>query len=76
MQHLLQNATDINLVESPELAEDPRYAAEILAAFLSVRREKIEAAMGRGDMAAARRAVNSAALGLKEFNAAVARLPR
>lgn len=59
-----------DLVNSPEMANDARTAARILAAFLERRQAKIYAALGAGDLAKARKLVNGGRHGLEEFKVA------
>lgn len=58
------------LIDNPELANDPRIAAEILAAFLKSREHQIRAALSAGDLAGARKLVNGGAFGIDQFVAA------
>lgn len=55
------------LAKNPELANDPKVAAHILAAFLKAKRKKIKQALDDGDLRAARRFVNGGSHGLKPF---------
>jgi len=60
----------VDLEDSPELANEPRVAARILAAFLKFRQARIRAALRAGDLRQARRLVNGGSHGLEEFEAA------
>ena len=55
------------LVMSPDLACDPRIAAELLASFLKRRETAIKAALLNGNLSTARRLVNGGANGLDRF---------
>lgn len=56
-----------DLVESPELANDPAIAARILAAFLKDKEIRIKTALLEDDLRHARRLVNGGSHGLDEF---------
>ena len=58
------------LVENPDLANDPEIAAKLLASFLKAKESRIRQALTAGDMAAARKLVNGGSHGLDEFTAA------
>ncbi len=58
------------LVENPDLANDPEIAARLLAGFLKAHEERIRAALSEGDLREARRLVNGGSHGLDEFTAA------
>jgi peptidoglycan L-alanyl-D-glutamate endopeptidase CwlK len=58
------------LVETPDKANDPMVAAQILAAFVASKRLQIEEALQRGDLAWARRLVNGGSNGLDRFSEA------
>jgi peptidoglycan L-alanyl-D-glutamate endopeptidase CwlK len=58
------------LVRNPEKANDPEIAALILAAFLKDNEARIRAALRRGDLASARRAVNGGTHGFGPFKEA------
>lgn len=58
----------VDLIGRPILACDPAIAAKILARFLMDRKEKILAAIGSGNVEAARRAVNGGLNGLYRFS--------
>jgi peptidoglycan L-alanyl-D-glutamate endopeptidase CwlK len=60
------------LVQNPELANDPDIAARLLASFLRDKEAQIRAAMTAGDLATARRLVNGGSHGLDDFRAAFA----
>lgn len=55
------------LVDDPDLANDSRVAARILAAFLGDKQDKIRQALAAGDFATARKAVNGGSHGLQAF---------
>ena len=61
------------LLNCPDLANDPKIAALLLAAFLADKREKIRSAMQSGDLRRARRLVNGGSHGLDRFEDAVRR---
>lgn len=63
----------VDLVNSPELANDPAIAAKILADYISIRKARILEAMWAENYRLARRAVNSVALGLDIFTDAITR---
>jgi Chitinase class I len=58
------------LLENPDLANDPRIAARLLASFLKHREEHIRAKLAAGDFAAARTLVNGGSYGVKAFTEA------
>lgn len=58
------------LIQSPDLANDPATAAALLAAFLKDHETAIRAALAAGDLAAARKQVNGGTNGLSDFTAA------
>jgi len=58
------------LVNDPELANDPKVAAQLLAAFLKSAEKRIRAALREGDLAAARKAVNGGSHGIVPFREA------
>ena len=60
----------VDLINSPELANDPRIAGAILAQFLFNHRAAIRQALSNSDMKAARKAVNGGDHGLAQFTAA------
>lgn len=55
------------LIDDPELANDPEIAARLLASFLKSHEEKIRAALAANDLAEARRLVNGGSHGLDAF---------
>jgi peptidoglycan L-alanyl-D-glutamate endopeptidase CwlK len=55
------------LVDNPEIANDPGIAGRLLASFLKAREEKIRAAIAGNDLAAARKLVNGGSHGLDVF---------
>lgn len=59
------------LEQSPELANDPEMAAQILAAFLAMRRVSIKRAIIEGDWRRVRRLVNGGSHGLERFLSAL-----
>jgi putative chitinase len=59
-----------DLISNPDLASDSLVAADLLAAFLLQKRLPIEAALAKGDLAAARRLVNGGSNGLERFTQA------
>jgi hypothetical protein len=58
------------LIENPDLANDPGIAARLLASFLKTHEERIRAAVTAGDLREARRLVNGGSHGLDVFTAA------
>ena len=58
------------LIENPDIANDPGIAARLLASFLKTHEERIRAALADGDLREARRLVNGGAHGLDAFTAA------
>ena len=56
-----------DLIEQPDLANEPRIAGRILAAFIGDRERLIKEALIAGDFARARRAVNGGSHGLDRF---------
>lgn len=63
----------VDLISNPELANDDKISCQILADFLNQKRDQILEAMNAENYRLARRAVNSAALGLDIFTDAVNR---
>lgn len=59
--------TGQDLVNNPELANDPAIAAQILVRFLSDREDAIRHAITNNDLASARRLVNGGSNGLDRF---------
>ncbi|MGD0666462.1 MAG: peptidoglycan-binding protein [Bryobacteraceae bacterium] len=55
------------LIENPDLANDPTIAAQLLASFLKSREQSITAALAKGDLATARRLVNGGSNGIDRF---------
>jgi putative chitinase len=58
------------LIDDPDLANDPGIAARLLASFLKHREGRIRAALTAGDLPEARRLVNGGSNGFGEFEAA------
>jgi peptidoglycan L-alanyl-D-glutamate endopeptidase CwlK len=58
------------LVENPELANDPKIAALVLAAYIARHRGQIQSALSHGNLRSARRAVNGGTNGLDVFEKA------
>lgn len=58
------------LIQHPDLANDPAIAAKLLASFLKAKEHAIRAALGAGDLATARKLVNGGSHGLDDFTAA------
>ena len=58
------------LIDEPDLANDPDVAAKLLAAFLKSKEDRIRQALQTGDFATARRLVNGGSHGLQQFTAA------
>ena len=58
------------LVENPEMANDPAIAAKLLVSFLKSRETQIRAALEAGDLPAARRLVNGGRHGVLAFSEA------
>jgi putative chitinase len=57
----------MDLVNNPELANDPQVAATLLARFLGDREDRIREALAANDLATARRLVNGGSNGLDRF---------
>ncbi|MFE3986952.1 peptidoglycan-binding protein [Nocardia tengchongensis] len=55
------------LVENPDLANDPKIAAALLASFLKAKEGAIRTALHNDDLAKARRLVNGGSHGLEQF---------
>jgi len=55
------------LIDNPDLANDPKVAAQLLASFLKSRQTAMQAALAAGDLATARRLVNGGSNGLDRF---------
>jgi hypothetical protein len=62
MQRAVGGPLGIDLLEHPEVAEDPAVAAEIIACFISKRRQTTEQHLTAGEYKKARRVVNNLAL--------------
>src|ERR1700722_7586762 len=58
------------LIDDPDLANNPGIAARLLASFLQRHEEKIRAALMAGDLEEARRLVNGGSNGFGQFEAA------
>jgi hypothetical protein len=58
------------MIENPELANEPEVAARLLASFLKLHEERIRAALVAGDLRQARRLVNGGSNGLAAFEEA------
>jgi hypothetical protein len=61
---------DTQLLENPELANDPAIAAKLLASFLKSRETQIRSALEAGDLQTARRLVNGGRHGVDAFSRA------
>jgi peptidoglycan L-alanyl-D-glutamate endopeptidase CwlK len=59
-----------DLVNSPDLANDPKIAAELLAAFIKDKEQAIRNALANNDLRTARKLVNGGSHGLDDFMAA------
>lgn len=57
----------VDLLNTPEMANDSQTAGRILACFLKAKEAKIRAALDQGDLAAARKLVNGGSHGLLRF---------
>ena len=57
----------VDLVATPELANDPQVAAKLLARFLGGQEDRIREALAAKDLATARRLVNGGINGLDRF---------
>ena len=55
------------LIDNPDLANDPDIAAKLLASFLKAKEPRIRQALEAGDLATARRLVNGGSHGLADF---------
>ncbi|MGB0127401.1 MAG: peptidoglycan-binding protein [Rhodocyclaceae bacterium] len=55
------------LIDNPELANDPKIAADLLALFIKSKEAAIRDALSDGDLARARKLVNGGSHGLAEF---------
>jgi peptidoglycan L-alanyl-D-glutamate endopeptidase CwlK len=58
------------LVQDPDLANDPDIAARLLAAFLGAKKNQIRQALQANDLATARKLVNGGTHGLEDFEEA------
>ena len=58
------------LLNDPDLANEPAIAAKLIASFLKANASRIQAALTANDLAEARRCVNGGCHGLTEFTAA------
>jgi predicted chitinase len=56
-----------NLIDNPDLANDPTIAAELLAAFIGDKEQKIRDALAADDLKTARKLVNGGSHGLADF---------
>lgn len=56
------------LAQNPELANEPKTAARLLAAFLKGRERQIKEALVEQDLRGARRLVNGGSHGLERFS--------
>lgn len=56
-----------NLIDNPDLANDPTIAAGLLAAFIKDKEQQIRAALTADDLKTARKLVNGGSNGLDEF---------
>ncbi len=61
------------LIQNPDLANDPDIAAKILAAFLGSKEDQIRQALEAGDLREARKLVNGGTHGLADFEDAFQR---
>jgi len=61
------------LIQNPDLANDPDVAAQILAAFLGNKQDQIRQALDADDLATARKLVNGGTHGLADFTDAFQR---
>ncbi len=61
------------LVDNPDLANNPDVAAQLLAAFLKDKEDRIRLALAQNDMATARKLVNGGSHGLADFTDAFQR---
>ena len=59
-----------DLAANPDLANDPKIAAELLAAFIKDKQQQIRNALANNDLRTARKLVNGGSNGLDEFVAA------
>lgn len=59
---------ELDLTETPELAGDPKVAAQLLALFIADREQAILTALKAGNLAVARKLVNGGTHGLDRFS--------
>jgi peptidoglycan L-alanyl-D-glutamate endopeptidase CwlK len=59
-----------DLIANPDLANDPKIAAELLAAFIKDKEQQIRNALANDDLTTARKLVNGGSHGLDDFTAA------
>ncbi len=69
-QHGAAIGLGTQLVDNPDLANDPEIAARLLASFLKSRETAIRAAAAAGDLAEARKLVNGGSHGIDAFTSA------
>ena len=60
----------VDLVNNPQLANDPKVAAQLLARFLKNKEDKIRSKLAIHDLAGARKVVNGGSHGLANFTSA------
>jgi putative chitinase len=65
-----QQTNHPKIVDDPELANKPEWAADLLAAYLKTHQQKIYNGLEKGDLAAVRSAVNGGTHGLDRFKSA------
>ena len=63
----------VDLIERPELANDPEVAAHLLALFIKDHHQELQQAIQQRDLVAARRLVNGGSHGLDSFREAMER---
>lgn len=61
------SSLSLDLIGNPELANDSQIASKLLAAFLKDKESQIRDALGRDDLAKARKLVNGGSHGLPQF---------
>jgi hypothetical protein len=71
MQKRVSGKINVDIVNNPDDAGKPEVAAKILVAFLAENRLEIERHMKAKNYVAARKVVNKAALGVKEFSGVI-----
>lgn len=59
-----------DLIDNPDLGNDPKIAAELLAAFIKDKEQQIRNALANDDLRTARKLVNGGSHGLDDFTAA------